>query len=281
MTIVISICIFLYFSFLIRLWIAWTIRNVRNRQVEGKEKMDEDGETTGESGHKAVREETQAELAWFHCFRGSDGNETSCKPGKKQGEKSWLNASNTWLPESLTERLLDGEIYVGDQELDSSSNPLVEWSDVFFDCLDQRWYIAYHGLIVEPSPRGKPNETDDETGSWYIVKGFIRADLDITKTDINQCDRPTSNDMVENDNPLVLTLVTSANEKRALEINNRDSELEEPLPIYSQYYLHHAKGEKHRQQQQQHLDTKNNVVLNLFGTHKCHNENSRVSFNKT
>ncbi|OTF80882.1 hypothetical protein BLA29_005279 [Euroglyphus maynei] len=79
----------------------------------------------------------------------------------------------------------------------------------------------------DDSSTNTTNNNDDDDNDfkyWFRLRGIISADIDITETDINQCD----------DDDTKTTIANNNNELR--------------------------------------------TTLNLFGTHKCHNENSEVIF---
>lgn len=129
--------------------------------------------------------------AWFrihHCIQVKDPLEPDCVVNATELEVQLING---WFPDSLMKLLLEGR-YLGPVSLAQ----VTEWSDLFFDCHDKRWFITYHALILEPDmaaiPGNATTAAEDEEEKWYVIKGVISADVDVTDSDINQCDSTSS-----------------------------------------------------------------------------------------
>ena len=178
----------------------------------------------------------QVQLRLFPCNQSKPTNSTNDDNSANCELKLSENESNkkSYFPKSLTQSLLTKRLF-------KSANQTVEtkmWSNVYFDCNDRRWFITYNALILEPDDvlvddepanQTKPEETEDTAEKveeiWFRVKGVISADVDVTQTDINQCD--TKDHSIG---------------------NNED-----------------------------YTTSRLRFVINLSGTHKCHQNNSKVS----
>lgn len=202
-----------------------------------------------------------------------------------------LSIASNWISSKLI------KIFKLTRQYDLVESSTSEWSNLFYDCHDHRWFISYHSLIIQSiqndgyhqdstistissiksgenfsnnqtksdsineqqystrqSMRGdQPTASDwkvddvgtserDEISHWFRVKGVISVDIDVTETDINQCGER---------NFYKQTIKAEPNHSE-----NFVSKSSPPSSINE-------------------IGT-SRTTLQLFGTHKCHNENSEV-----
>ena len=118
-------------------------------------------------------------------------------------EEEVPHSRDTWLSDRLSKILITKRYFMNKQTDTSASNETSEWSSIFYDCDVARWFVAYRALILEPI---EDNLSDDDTAddqlddqedvdidkgqkAWYRVKGVITAHVDVSGTDINQCEK--------------------------------------------------------------------------------------------
>ena len=83
----------------------------------------------------------------------------------------------SWIPKSLIEPLLSRQSV--------AAGGGSEWSSVYYDCDLKLWFISYTALILTNSERNQINGGSDADKT---IRGIISADIDISGTDINQCE---------------------------------------------------------------------------------------------
>ncbi|UXI15006.1 hypothetical protein NH340_JMT00949 [Sarcoptes scabiei] len=204
-----------------------------------------------------------------------------------------LSIASNWISSKLI------KIFKLTRQYDLVESSTSEWSNLFYDCHDHRWFISYHSLIIQSiqndgyhqdstistissiksgenfsnnqtkfdsineqqystrqSMRGdQPTASDwkvddvgtserDEISHWFRVKGVISVDIDVTETDINQCGER---------NFYKQTIKAEPNHSE-----NFVSKSSPPSSINE-------------------VGT-SRTTLQLFGTHKCHKENSECIF---
>lgn len=88
-----------------------------------------------------------------------------------------LTLNTFWIPKSFADPLLSQRYIPG---LGS------EWSGVYYDCDLKLWFISYTALILTNSRHNSINE--DKSNSDKSIRGIVSADIDISATDINQCE---------------------------------------------------------------------------------------------
>lgn len=108
----------------------------------------------------------------------------------------YLVLDKPWIPKKFINPLITGIIM-----RPSLSNPPTEWSDVYFNCDLRLWFISYSALILSNTEQNINNDNNNERKN---VCGIISVDIDVSRTDIYQCDSPQDYD--ESDVSVVLTL---------------------------------------------------------------------------
>ena len=187
-------------------------------------------------------------LQFFQCNETMptlNNNNNSSSSRKKCHVISVLESMQViskWFSSKLLQKLKEKRIFHHQNKNDST-----EWSNLFYDCHHNRWFITYHSLIlqaiydndddgggsIDNLTTNKTNTNDNydiDYKYWFRVRGIISADIDVTDTDINQCGEEFIDE----------TTTTSS------------AAINEPKEW--------------------------RTTLNLYGTHKCHNENSEVNF---
>lgn len=82
-----------------------------------------------------------------------------------------------WIPKSLNKLLQKKKwIYDGMYNDDFKS----EWTNAYFICDLRLWLISYTAFIV--------SNQNSNTNQIKKVIGLISGDIDVSRTDINQCD---------------------------------------------------------------------------------------------
>lgn len=237
-----------------------------------------------------------------------------CEPFTAE-EDVWPNQTTNWLSDRLTQMVLTKRHYLNKHTV---TDDFSEWSDIFFDCDDSKWIIAYRALIVAPlqdvaldeASSGDSSDTILGDMAWFQVKGVITAHVDVTQADINQCEDPNkehhsehsdnhlsdqfSRNRVQRDRQLVSQsrqqqpqLVTQAESEGGTEIELSEAggsylELTTSAPQMGMESTTTAgevglKELDHLHPTQSVEKLPSWIVLNLYGTHKCHIDNSKVS----
>jgi len=109
-----------------------------------------------------------------------------------------LVLNRPWMPKSFIKPLITKQII-----RTSLNDPPSEWSIVYFNCDLRLWFISYTALILSNDDQ---NTDDNNNNSKKWVRGLISADIDVSRTDINQCDVPQDNDR-QSDSNVVITLL--------------------------------------------------------------------------
>nr|XP_046918477.1 probable G-protein coupled receptor CG31760 [Dermatophagoides farinae] len=193
-------------------------------------------------------------LQFFQCNETmptlNNNNNNSSSSRKKCHVISVLESMQViskWFSSKLLQKLKEKRIFHHQNKNDST-----EWSNLFYDCHHNRWFITYHSLILQAiydndddDGGGIDNLTTNKTNAndnydidykyWFRVRGIISADIDVTDTDINQC----GEEFIDETKTTTTTTTSSA-------------AINEPKEW--------------------------RTTLNLYGTHKCHNENSECIF---
>ena len=192
------------------------------------------------------------------------------------------HVSEMWLSDRLNNLLQIERYYQHDET--KWPNDTSEWSDIFYDCDVNRWFIAYQALILEVDNKvSNQNETDSiDSGQWYVVKGVIIAHVDVTETDINQCE-DTQKIILNND---------STNQQWTMSSDSilyRVAHQHQSIPFSSTFHPQHQTEQSSAIESIENVDLielarslpnkrkLSRFVFNLYGTHKCHIQNSKVS----
>lgn len=275
-------------------------------------------ENTGEKTSKPLESGSSSRLRFHHCTpvrrkglglsSSSSKNPSVCDPVVITEEELLLATKqppndDAWLSKRLAAILRKERHYMVKQTETTMSEETTEWSSIFYDCDEERWFIAYRALILEPVenlPTGDDDDgvvsEDDDTNkdlerglkTWYRVKGVISAHVDVTGTDINQCEDFTSEMEMQ---PEIVTYEHYEN------VNNRSSRFKRdnfhqqvPTSSYKLESLEQNKVEDQLQVESSSLESSiispvvesekktssSWIVLHLYGTNKCHRENSKV-----
>ncbi|KAH9390278.1 hypothetical protein TYRP_007837 [Tyrophagus putrescentiae] len=251
-----------------------------------------------------------------------------------QQSSSPQQLNEAWLSERLSTILRKERHYMAKQSstMTTANNETTEWSSIFYDCDEGRWFIAYRALILEPVENLPTGDDDDEEvakvdsdgddgdgdkdkdpdrglKTWYRVKGVISAHVDVTGTDINQCEELPSRASISRKEEETKTekslsdleklLVSGSeaavdNRRQRFQRDNARQQQQSQVPIVQNSnsiieaelfesasspppqppLLHQASAEQ--QNSEQSPSTSSWVVLNLYATNKCHRENSQV-----
>lgn len=111
----------------------------------------------------------------------------------EEESKEVMLLDTSWIPKSLVKPL------AAQRSVSGSGS---EWSSVYYDCDLKLWFISYTALILTKSER---NQMIGDYDADKTIRGVISADIDISGTDINQCE--SNQDLYDQSyDTLILTL---------------------------------------------------------------------------
>lgn len=212
--------------------------------------------------------------------------ESVCDPVISEEDPPMLNqGSESWLSDRLAKILTVGRYFMEMDADTTASKETSEWSNIFYDCEEKKWFIAYRALILEPLEEPPPEDisalddgdVDIDRGikTWYRVKGLISVHIDVSGTDINQCENPngsteefsTEGPRKEEKTRFERHVYKQQPSKVPLETTSPISPTENAANVQQQIFNKQANTAERSPKW---------IVLNLYGTNKCHHENSKV-----
>lgn len=102
----------------------------------------------------------------------------------------WLQLPKKGHKNQYLDRILkEGSVQINVNTFSRDELTFSDWTSVYFSCDLKKWLVSYTSLIISDSEQLPGN-------NLYTLKGFVSVDIDISKTDFNQCEESDLNSQV-------------------------------------------------------------------------------------